>query len=589
MNSERTILQKLKGIAPGVPSILSNNRTAVAVLAFLYLLPLSTSAGTSPVRTLLYLVTQIMIFGLLAMSFDLQLGRSALLNFGHVAFFGVGAYFMAFTLDAGFFPEPYNAIAAIPYPFTLILAMLLGGFLGLIMGLTTNRMRGTAFAFIALAFSMFLYNFFAENPDISGGETGLGVPTPAIMRTAPFYLLFVSIAFVFLAAFIGMIILYLKKRTDSIGLLLFTPIMIVLTAVLLIFGDNIYGPILVFYAFLGIVFLYWMERKRSISDPMQFSEKTQTISSGVNATNKMTVYAIPFIIILIALIGLVATFGTNISQMVSLWIEDTSTYYYTIPVQFYVVLTCLVMTYFFIKRLIASPFGRMVTAVAQNEERAEALGYNSFRAKIVVLVISGAIAALAGALYAPYLRVIDPITALGVEVTINAMLYAIIGGIGTLFGPILGTGVVVYSELNIVDFITEGLGLPGELWLIGLGVMYIFIVLFMPFGIVGSIGRRANSVFEKTRQIKLGRFEFAIKSSDYWIFGFLGTVGLFLFLIEDARLLPIVVGTFGFLVIFVLLLLWLYRKEIVSRFRSLPKAIVIRTRSIIARILAIRR
>ena len=104
--------------------ILSKNRTIIAILAFLYMIPLVTTASFSPIRTLLYLSTQIMIFGLLAMSFDLQLGRSSLLNFGHVALFGVGAYFMAFTLDAGFLPPPYNAIAAIPYPLTIILAML---------------------------------------------------------------------------------------------------------------------------------------------------------------------------------------------------------------------------------------------------------------------------------------------------------------------------------------------------------------------------------------------------------------------------------------------------------------------------------
>ncbi len=571
MNEERKIVGNLKGTILRIPSILSNNRTVIAVLAFLYLLPLGTTAGTSPVRALLFLITQIMIFSLLAMSFDLQLGRSALLNFGHVALFGVGAYFMAYTLDAGFLPEPFNAIAAIPYPLTLVLAMMIGGFLGLIMGLTTSRMRGTAFAFIALAISMFLYNFYAENPGLSGGETGLGVPTPDLIRTAPFYLLFVALAFVFLAAFAGMVILYLKKRTDSIALILFTPIMIVFTAFLFLFGTNIYGPILVFYAFLGMILLFWMERKRRISDPLEYVEKTFAMKGEVETTNKMTTYVIPFIIIIITLIGLAVTFGTNIAEMVSLWIEDTTTFYYTIPVQFYLVLTCLVMTYFFIRRLIASPFGRMVTAVAQNEERAEALGYNSYRAKIVVLVISGAIAALAGALYAPFIRTIDPGTALGVEVTINAMLYTIIGGIGTLLGPILGTGVVVYSELNLVDFITEGLGLPGRLWLVGLGVMYIFIVLFMPLGIVGSIGRRAGSIKESLRQLKFGRFEFGLKDVDYWVFGFLGIMGLFFFLVEDPRFLPIAIGIFGFLGVVGFFLLYIFRGEISSRIRSYAK------------------
>jgi len=548
---------RLKGSISGIPTFLSNNRTVIAVLAFLYLLPLSTTAGTSPIRTLLYLVTQIMIFGLLAMSFDLQLGRAALLNFGHVALFGVGAYFMAYTLDADLFPPPFNLIAAVPYPLTLVLAMMIGGSLGFIMGLTTSRMRGTAFAFIALAIAMFLYNFFAENPDISGGETGMRVATPDLIRTGPFYLLFVAIAFVVLAAFFGMIILYIRKRMEYTGLIVVIVVMVGLTGTLLAFGTGILGPVLVSLAFLGVIFLFWMERKSTVSDPLRYSE----VETGV--TDPLTAYAIPFSIILVAILGLVLSFSSNITDMVMLWVEDTQLFLYTIPVTYYLVLTCLAITYFFVRRLIASPFGRMVTAVAQNEERAEALGYNSYRAKIVVLVISGAIAGLSGALYAPYLRVIDPHTVLGVEVTINAMLYTIIGGIGTLLGPILGTGVVVYSELNLVDFITEGLGLPGQLWLVGLGVMYIFIVLFMPLGIVGSIGQKTGSLKAKLRRMKLGRFEFGLKDSDYWVFGLLGIMGLILFLTEDARFVLVTLGIFGFLAILGVVLLWILRRDII--------------------------
>jgi ABC-type branched-subunit amino acid transport system permease subunit len=564
MNNERRNERNLKRTVLGIPSILSKNRTVIAVLAFLYLIPLGTTASFSPVRSLLFIITQIMIFGLLAMSFDLQLGRASLLNFGHVALFGVGAYFMAFTLDAGLLPPPFNLIATIPYPLTIVVAMLIGGGLGLIMGLTTSRMRGTAFAFIALAIAMFLFNFFRENPDISGGETGLQVPTPDIIQTGPFYLLFVTIAFVVLVAFIGSMILYIKKRTDNTGLFLITPLIVAFTGILMIFGTNIFGPVLVFIAFLAMILLHRIERSKSISDPLR---ENQTLTEKVKSTNPLTTYVLPFIIIIIVLFGLVLSFATNIADMVLLWIEDSSTFYFTIPVQFYLVLTCLVIAYAFIRRLMSSPFGRMITAVAQNEERAEALGYNSYRAKIVVLVISGAIASLAGALYAPYIRIIVPDTVLGVEVTINAMLYTIIGGIATLLGPLLGTGVVVYSELNLVDLIT-GFGLPGRLWLIALGVMYIGIVLFMPLGIVGSVGRRVDSLKGSLRQIKVRQFEFGLKDSDYWIFGLLGTMAIVLLLTEDPRFLPISYGIIGFLGAIGFLLAFIFRREIYSRIKE---------------------
>ena len=298
--------------------------------------------------------------------------------------------------------KPKNAIATIPYPLSIIFAMLIGAGLGLIMGLTTSRMRGTAFAFIALAISMFIFNFFHDTPELSGGETGLTIPTPDLIQTGPFYLVFVAIAFVVLAAFIGSVVLYIRKRTDYTGLILVTPVLVAITVLTVFLGTNIIGSVLVFIAFLVMILLHWIEKNRSTSDPLQYSEYL-TLSGPAKSTNPLVTYVMPFIIIVVGLIGLFLSFATNIDEMVMLWIEDSSTFYFTIPVQYYLVLSCLVLVYVFVRRLIASPFGRMITAVAQNEERAEALGYNSYHAKIVVLVISGAIASLAGALFAPRL------------------------------------------------------------------------------------------------------------------------------------------------------------------------------------------
>ncbi|MFW9975219.1 MAG: branched-chain amino acid ABC transporter permease [Candidatus Thorarchaeota archaeon] len=584
-NSEKSWFSAIMISIKNMPSVLLRNSALLAVIAFLYLLPLGTSAGISPIRTLIYIVTRIMILGVLAMSFDLQLGRAALLNFGHVALFGVSAYFIAFTLDPTILPPPFNLIAAIPYPLTIILAMMIGAGLGLVMGLTTNRMRGTAFAFIALAIAMFIYNFFSQTSDISGGETGLTVPTPDLIRTGPFYLFFVTIAFVVLSAFIGVVILYLKKRTETLGLFLVIPVMITYMAVLMVIGTNILGSVLVFFAFLLMILFFWIERSESISDPLQYTED-HAHNGNRKTNNSLTTKLLAAIIILISLFGLIVALGENIAQMVLLWIEDSSTFYYIIPVQYYLVLTCLVIIYVFIKRLIASPFGRMITAVAQNEERAEALGYNTYFAKIVVLVISGAIAGLAGALYAPFIRTIAPDTALGVNVTINAMLFTIIGGIGTILGPLLGTGVVTYSELNLVDFITYVLQVDGRFWLVGLGILYIIIVLFLPLGIVGSTQRKFNSIKGKLQRLKVRQYEFGFGDTDFWVFGLLGMVGVILLLSEDSRLLPISVGIFGFLGIVGGLILILFRREIWQATKSYVARQISRLISLLRRFLA---
>ncbi|UCE10689.1 MAG: hypothetical protein JSW61_01795, partial [Candidatus Thorarchaeota archaeon] len=378
MNNESNRDSRITGIVEGMPSALSSNKTVISIIAFLYLLPLGTAASTSPVRALLFLITQMLVFGLLAMSFDLQLGRAGLLNFGHVALFGVGAYVMAYTLDFSVLPYPFNIIALIPYPISIILAMMVGAFVGFVMGLTTSRMRGTAFAFIALAIAMFIYNVFVENTDLSGGETGLRVPTPGIIRTAPFYLLFVFLAFVFLAAFIGMVILYVRSRTEPIGLILLALVTAAFTGVLFVLAANIVGTALVLISFLGMVVLYIVEGRKSISDPLQMPEKGQAYFGGDEPKSILSSRLLTFGILIIALVGFMVAFGANIVEMVFLWIGRTDTFFFIIPVQYYLVLTCVVITYAFIRRLVASPFGRMVSAVAQNEERAEALGYNSY-------------------------------------------------------------------------------------------------------------------------------------------------------------------------------------------------------------------
>lgn len=522
----RKFPQALVSSIKNMPTIVSNNRMLLSVIAVLYLFPLVTRAQLSPERDLLNVFTQIMIFGLLAMSFDLQLGRAGLLNFGHVALFGVGTYFTAFTLNNTVFTE----LNVIPYPVTLIIAMLIGAFLGFIMGLTTSRMRGTAFAFIALAISMFLYNYFVQNPAISGGETGLRITTPSVMLTAASYVFFVIIALIVITAFFGMVILYVKQRTESISPLLFIPVMLAFTIILLVFGSNIIGPILVLFAMLGMLMLYMMGRVMAIRNPLHITGRKQKLPSDMDSKDVVTTYMLPIIILSVIIIGIIVSFESNISSMVDLWYTDTDVYLYRIPVLYYLVLTCVVMIFVFIKRLIASPFGRMMTAVAQNQQRAEALGYNSYVCKIIVVVISGAIAALAGALYAPFIRTIDPNVALGVGISIDAMLYTIIGGIATFFGPLLGAGVVVYSELNLVELL-ESLGFPGELWLVGLGAIYIIIVLFLPLGIVGSASSKTRTLKERLQRVKIGKLEFGIKEMDYWAFAALVTIATFLLLL----------------------------------------------------------
>jgi branched-chain amino acid transport system permease protein len=130
-----------------------------------------------------------------------------------------------------------------------------------------------------------------------------------------------------------------------------------------------------------------------------------------------------------------------------------------------------------------SRFGAWLIAVRENEEAASALGVDPFRIKLAAMTISAAMAAAAGGFYAQYFLFVDAGIAYGARVSVEALLVAIIGGVGTAFGPLLGAIVIrTFGEL------TKAIAgdAPG-LDLVVYGGMLIAVVAFAPSGIAGSI------------------------------------------------------------------------------------------------------
>jgi branched-chain amino acid transport system permease protein len=145
---------------------------------------------------------------------------------------------------------------------------------------------------------------------------------------------------------------------------------------------------------------------------------------------------------------------------------------------YYIALTFLVAMYLLARRLVNSPLGRVLIAIRENENRAEAIGYNVFIFKLLIIVIAGVLAALAGALNVLYFRSATP-EVLGVGRTIDALLMTIIGGVGTLIGPIFGAVVIRFLGNYLADWF-------GQRWQLVFGVVYILLVMFFPYGIVGT-------------------------------------------------------------------------------------------------------
>ena len=169
---------------------------------------------------------------------------------------------------------------------------------------------------------------------------------------------------------------------------------------------------------------------------------------------------------------------------------------------YFVALLCLVLVYFFLRRFVNSPFGRVLVAVRENEQRTISLGFNTLHYKVIASVVAGVVASLAGSLYAVSLRFVNT-SVLTLDITLDALLMTIIGGVGTLIGPILGAGIIELTQHYLSGLAKD---YPiFERWIIFFGIIFILAVIFFPRGVVGTLReklwkRRTKTNERKTRE-----------------------------------------------------------------------------------------
>lgn len=150
-----------------------------------------------------------------------------------------------------------------------------------------------------------------------------------------------------------------------------------------------------------------------------------------------------------------------------------------------------------------SRLGYALAAMREDEEAAEALGIDTVRIKLVSIGLSAALSGIAGTLYAFYVLLIEPSTVLDIGFSIEIALIAIIGGMGTPLGPIVGAILIVpLSEYLRAEFAG---GLQG-LYLVVYGTILIVMVMFMPYGLMSavrdpaSVARRFRETFGTRRR-----------------------------------------------------------------------------------------
>lgn len=152
--------------------------------------------------------------------------------------------------------------------------------------------------------------------------------------------------------------------------------------------------------------------------------------------------------------------------------------------QYYLVFVFLCVGMWAMRRIVNSLLGRTFMAIRNGDELAEALGINLARNKLLVFLISVLYAGWAGALYAGFVRFLGPDLA-NVQHTFDMTMFVLIGGLGTLLGPLVG-GIVV-------PWLTQYMQFLQEYRFVVFGPLLILLVIFVPHGIVGSyLGRKAR-------------------------------------------------------------------------------------------------
>lgn len=145
---------------------------------------------------------------------------------------------------------------------------------------------------------------------------------------------------------------------------------------------------------------------------------------------------------------------------------------------FYFVLFFFLLSSISMYIIVQSPFGHVIVGIRENELRMRALGYNTWLYKYIVHIIAAFFAALSGMLSVYYTGFVDP-SDLNIRLSATGLLMVLLGGSGTLVGPAVGAGVIVLLE-NLISAYTDR-------WLIILGLLYVFVVMFAPGGILGIV------------------------------------------------------------------------------------------------------
>ncbi|MGD9944161.1 MAG: branched-chain amino acid ABC transporter permease [Burkholderiaceae bacterium] len=170
---------------------------------------------------------------------------------------------------------------------------------------------------------------------------------------------------------------------------------------------------------------------------------------------------------------------------------------------YYLLFFVVLLLFLALLRIVNSPFGRVLQAIRENDFRAEALGYRTVVFRTWSNVLAAIFATLAGALLAIWLRYNGPDTSLSFEIMLDTLLIVVIGGMGTMYGAVIGSAFFIFAQSYLQDLMGwvsgafSGLPLLAALfspdrWLLWLGLLFVLSVYYFPTGVVGRLRARAE-------------------------------------------------------------------------------------------------
>ncbi|MBW1709905.1 MAG: branched-chain amino acid ABC transporter permease [Deltaproteobacteria bacterium] len=183
------------------------------------------------------------------------------------------------------------------------------------------------------------------------------------------------------------------------------------------------------------------------------------------------------------------TVSTDFGRILGLDITGRIVTYY------FILLICLGL-FLMMLRFTRSPLGRVLQAIRDNVQRAEALGYSTFIYQIISITFGCIVASVVGGLYALWVRYINPESCLSTVIVLDVLIMVIIGGMGTLYGSFIGAAFLQMAQTFLPDLQkfaktlfphADLLHNAMERWLLIFGILFILIVFFFPRGVMGTI------------------------------------------------------------------------------------------------------